>query len=330
MFEINGLMIQADGMQILEEIKSQLSSNGLQLFHTIKPGVNNIQFSCPIHKDGQEKKPSCGMSTVVSHKNGKTYPAGTVHCFTCGYTAELSEFVSNCFGHRDAGIFGNRWLRKNFMTQTIQTRPPINLNLGRGGNVNKVVDKLIIPESVLESYRYYHDYMYKRKLTDEIIELFDVGYDDKKKCLTFPVKDLEGDVVFVQTRSVYTKFHHYSEGVNKTDYVYGAYEVMQYFPDATKVVITESILNCLTLWTLDIPAVALMGTGGGKQYDILNKLPYRCYVCGLDPDEAGELATNKLKTFLGRSKILYKYEYPDERDINDLGEEVLDLPQILV
>lgn len=330
MFEVNGLAIQAEGKTILEEMKYQLSQNGVTLFHTIKPGTNNIQFSCPIHKGGQERKPSCGMSTVQTYSNGKVIPAGTVHCFTCGYTAGLSEFVSNCFGYQDAGIFGTRWLKKNFMSYVVATRPALNLNVSRVNNVNKTVDKVIIPESVLDSYRYYHDYMYKRKLTDEIIELFDVGYDKVKKCLTFPVKDLEGDVVFVQTRSVYTKFHHYSEGVNKTDYVYGAYEVLKYYPNATKVVITESILNCLTLWTLGIPAVALMGVGGGNQYNILRSLPFRSYVCGLDPDEAGDKGIQKLKKFLGREKLLFKYNYLDDRDINDLGEEVLNLEEILL
>lgn len=330
MFEVNGLVIQADGMEILTEMKSQLDANGIQLFHTIKQGVNNIQFSCPIHKGGQERKPSCGMSTVVTYRGGKAFPAGTVHCFTCGYTSNLTEFVSTCFGHQDGGMFGNRWLRKNFMTHAVQNRAPINLNLGRVNDVNKTVNKLIIPESVLDSYRFYHDYMYKRKLNDEIIELFDVGYDKKNKCLTFPVKDLEGDVVFVQTRSVYTKFHHYSEGVNKTDYVYGAYEVLKYYPNATKVVITESILNCLTLWVYGIPAVALMGVGGGNQYSILKKLPYRSYVCGMDPDEAGKQAIQKLKRHLGRTKILFEYKYPDDRDINDLGEEVLQLEEKLL
>lgn len=328
MFEINGLMVQTDGMTIIETLKDELAMTGFPRFHTIKPGPNNIQFSCPIHKDGQERKPSCGMSTVATYKNGKMYPAGTVHCFTCGYTAELSEFVSNCFGKQDSGIYGNRWLRKKFATQQVVTRQPLQLRTERG--VAAKEKKIVIPEHVLDSYRYVHEYMYQRKLTDEIIELFDVGYDANRTCLTFPVKDLEGDVVFIDTRSVRAKFHHYSQGVNKTDYVYGAYEVLKYYPNATKVVITESILNCLTLWTLGIPAVAIMGVGGGNQYKILRQLPFRSYVCGLDPDEAGRNGIQNLKANLGEYKILYEYVYPDGRDINDLGEEAANLPEILL
>lgn len=330
MFEVNGLMIQAEGIDIVEEVKNQLSANGIQLLHTIRMGNGNVQFSCPSHKNGQEKKPSCGMSLTPTYKGGRLIPAGTVHCFTCGYTASLPEFISHCFGKQDAGMFGNRWLKKNYTALTVTTRQPVTLNMARGRNVPKKKEKLIIPESVLDSYRYYHDYMYKRKLTNEIIDLFDVGYDKKTQCITFPVKDLEGDVVFVQTRSVKTKFHHYAAGVNKTDYIYGAYEVLKYYPDATDVVVCESIINALTLWTIGIPAVALMGVGGGRQYEILASLPFRCYTLALDPDPAGQEAMDKIIARLKRKKVLFRYIYPDSRDINDLGEHAKNLQKVLV
>ena len=330
MFEVNGLMIQAEGIDIVEEVRNQLSANGIQLLHTIRMGNGNVQFSCPSHKNGQEKKPSCGMSLTPTYKGGRLIPAGTVHCFTCGYTASLPEFISHCFGKEDAGMFGNRWLKKNYTALALTTRQPVTLNMARRRNVPKQEQKLIIPESVLDSYRYYHNYMYERKLTNEIIDLFDVGYDKKTQCITFPVKDLEGDVVFVQTRSVKTKFHHYAAGVNKTDYIYGAYEVLKYYPDATDVVICESIINALTLWTLGIPAVALMGVGGGKQYEILASLPFRCYTLALDPDPAGQEGMDKIIARLKRKKVLFKYIYPDNRDINDLGDAVLELEKVLV
>lgn len=330
MFEVNGLMIQAEGIDIIEEVRNQVQASGRILLHTIRPGHNNVQFSCPVHKQGQEKKPSCGMSLVPTYKGGRVIPAGTVHCFTCGYTESLPEFISTCFGRQDGGRFGNNWLKRNFMANVVVNRPSLTLNLQRGTNTPQTEEKVVIPESVLDSYRYTHDYMYKRKLTDDIIELFDVGYDRKRKCLTFPVKDLEGDVVFVQTRSVLTKFHHYAAGVNKTDYIYGAYEVLEYFPNAEEVWICESILNALTLWTLGIPAMALMGVGGGNQYDILKRLPFRAYVLALDPDDAGREATKKLVQRLRRQKILYTLQYKTGEDVNDLGDKVLELDKKLV
>lgn len=331
MFEVNGILIQAQGEDIIKEMREQLSANGIQLFHTIKMGVKNVQFSCPSHKNGQERKPSCGMSLEPTYKGGRVIPAGTVHCFTCGYTRELPEFISDCFGRQDAGLFGNRWLKRNFVTTAVESRPSLVLNMSRGKTVPQRKEKLVIPENVLDKYRVYHDYMYERKLTNDIIELFDVGFDRKTQCLTFPVKDLEGDVVFVQTRSVRSKFHHFAAGVNKTDYVYGAYECLNAsHRKINEVWICESILNALTLWVFGIPAIALMGVGGGNQYSILKKLPFRSYVLAMDPDDAGYEATEKLIKQLKRHKLLKKVQYPDSRDINNLGEEVLGLSTVLV
>ncbi len=137
--------------------------------------------------------------------------------------------------------------------------------------------------------------------------------------------------MFVQTRSVNTKFHHYSEGVDKTDYLYGAYECQQYYPEANEVWVCESIINALTLWTLGIPAIALMGVGGGHQFELLKQLPYRSLVLALDPDEPGQIATNKLIKILKGKKLLYTVEYLNSKDdVNDLGDKVLELNKILV
>ena len=327
--EINGLIIDATGEEIITELRDQLLLNGIELFSSVKPGVNNIQFSCPSHKNGQERKPSCGMSLTTTYSGGKPVPPGTIHCFTCGYTTDLPNMISDCFGKQDGGIFGNAWLKKNFTSSVMINRPELKLNTSRT-RVKQEKKKVVIPESILDTYRYTHPYMYKRGLTDEVIEMFDVGYDRERQCLTFPVKDLDGDVVFIQTRSVNTKFHHYAQGVSKTDYIYGAYEAIKY-SKSNKIVITESIINSLTLWTQGIPSVALMGTGGGNQYEILKMLPFRHYVIGTDPDEAGVRACNKLIRNLSNKKVLSKYVYPDStRDINDLKNELFRLKEVLL
>lgn len=337
MLEVNGLNIEATPAQILEDLKYQCEKNGVHYFRSIKPGNDNIQFSCPFHSEGQEKHPSAGMTTVkMTRMNGKVVPAGTVHCFTCGYSAELAEFVSNVFGRMDGGFYGNQWLKKNYTTALVVTREPLKLDMGRGGKEQaRPVHKSYISEAELDSYRYYHEYMWKRGLTKDIVELFDIGYDEKRKCLTFPVHDAEGRVPFIQTRSVGTKFHHYERDVVKTNYLYGEYEGRNEYPDAQQWLVTESVLNALTWWIhmtpkTGIPAVALMGVGGGEQYRLLEQLPGRTLILGLDPDKAGEVASEKIFRLLRRKKVIKRLEYPDwmyeqKKDINDLQEGVQDL-----
>ena len=179
MFTLNGLPILADEIDVLNELKSQLAMNGVYRFSQFKEVTNHIQFPCPMHKDGQEKKPSCGITTAqIRYADGRVVEPGTVHCFTCGYVASLNEMISTLFGHdNDNGQFGNEWLAKNFVTLSVENRPELKLDLDR--HKKSVADKqnnVYITEEELDSYRYIHPYMYKRKLTDDIIELFDIGY----------------------------------------------------------------------------------------------------------------------------------------------------------
>jgi len=317
MFRIAGKPVLVDEMLLLNELKNQLEVNGKQLFHKFKISSSNIQFCCPIHKDGQERKPSCGISTQDKMVNGKLVPAGTVNCFTCGYTASLEEMISNCFGYDDRGEFGKQWVLKNFITMESADRQLLNLDLSRELNVD---NQNFVNEKELDTYRFTHPYMYKRKLTDVVIEKFDIGYDENTNCLTFPVRDINGNTLFVALRSVATKYFHYPEDVDKP--LYGIYELPK---DCDEVIVCESIFNALTCWVYGKPAIALMGLGSEKQYELLTKLPVRSLVIALDPDEQGNRATKKIQRFV-KHKIISLFMYPDymyehKLDINDLTEE---------
>jgi DNA primase len=321
MFYVGNTLILADCLDILQELKRQLEINGILRFAEFKVGEKNIQFNCPIHSNGQERKPSCGVSIV----NQENTPSGTVHCFACGYTATLPEMISHCFGKDDFGAFGKEWLIKNFLTVSIESRKTIDLDLSRNEK-HKQVQKFISEEE-LDTYRYYHEYMYKRKLTDEIIEKFDVGYDGNFKlvtnktqkplrCITFPVRDKDGNTLFIARRSVDMKLFHYPEGVDKP--VYGLYELPE---NVDEIIICESIFNALTCYVYGKPAVALLGLGTEYQYKQLRELPCRKFITALDPDKAGQRATEKLKRALGKNKLVTSYVIPEGKDINDLSKK---------
>jgi len=322
MFFINNNPILADDLEVLNELKNQLAINGINKFSKFKVGNDNIQFTCPVHSDGQEKKPSCGITI----KNKKNLPSGFVHCFTCGYTARLEEMISYCFNKDDNGEFGKEWLIKNFLTITIEDRKPLPLDFSRNTKNNTIN---YITEEELQSYRFYHPYMYKRKLTDEIINKFDVGYDknfklyDKEnklkgtlKCITFPVKDINGNTLFIARRSISNKLFHYPEDINKP--VYGLYELPK---NVEEIIICESIINALTCYVYGKPAVALLGLGTKYQYEQLKNLKCRKFIIALDPDDAGDKATKKLKYYLRKNKIITSYQLIKGKDINDLTNE---------
>lgn len=314
MFTVNGMPILADEMQVIYKLRDDCTIAGINVFHRIRmSGKNNVMTTCPFHKNGQERKPSFGISTVD----------GTCHCFSCGWVGSLEEMISQVFGYNDDGGYGRRWLARNFLSLSIETRKPVEVSMARHKTRRRIIN-IPFTEEQLESYRFIHPYMYERGLTDELIEQFDVGYDKETQCLTFPCYYQDGSPAFIARRSVKTKFFNYPKEVKKP--VYASH--LFYQQDYKYAVICESIFNTLTCWKWGIPSVALLGTGAQEQYDVLRKLPVRKYILGLDPDEAGQKGKDRLRYYLGKYKLLTEYEIPKGKDINDLDGDVLNLREI--
>lgn len=321
MIKLQDTIIQSDTQSILDMLKFDLAQHGVDRFHIFRNNGENIQTNCPFHKNGQERKPSFGVNGEIDK----------CHCFACGWSGTIEEMISELYGYQDEGKFGKRWLIKRFNTIEIETRPNImegfnernnrlnDRNINRLDNLNNnSVDNTYISDEELDKYRYIHPYMYKRGLTDEIIERFDIGYDRERKEITFPVRDIEGRCVFVAGRSVESKFFRLPKGFDKPIYCADKFRAGTY----RTAYITESFLNCLTCWKYNKPAMAMIGTGNKKQYEILNKLPVREYILAFDPDEAGRKATERFRKNVN-GKIIKELVYTDNRDINDLQEEFL-------
>ena len=317
MIKLADTIIQASTEDVINTLRFDLAQKGLNRFAIVRLNGENLQSNCPFHKNGQERKPSFGVNGEIDR----------CHCFSCSWSGTIEEMISELYGYQDEGKFGKRWLVKRFNTVEIETRPNILENFGGRKNVRNSIrcDNItngtisnFITEEELDKYRYIHPYMYSRGLTDEIIERFDIGYDRERKEITFPVRDIEGRCVFVAGRSTERKFFRLPKGMDKPIYCSHLFRYGTY----TRAYITESFLNCLTCWKYDKPAMALIGTGNRKQYEILNKLPVREYILAFDPDEAGRKATERFRKNV-HGKIIKELVYPDNRDINDLQEEFL-------
>lgn len=320
---INDVQFNCELEDILQELRSQLIANGSQLIAKYKDGSSHIQICCPYHNNGMEKRPSAGIRKID----------GLFHCFACGEVHSLQEVISYCFGYTDdlVGVFGWKWLLKNFATVQVEERKAVELDLSRSGLYSKVTSNCgninrdnynFVAEEELKKYRYIHPYMYKRKLTDDIIDLFDIGYDKDTQCITFPVKDIHGRVLFIARRSVNTKYFHYPCGALKP--VYGLYELSQcdVFPD--EVIVCESMLDALTCWVYGKYAVALNGLGTQQQFRQLQELPCRKLILATDNDEAGQTARSRIR-YNVRNKLITEFQLPDgKKDINDLSKEEFD------
>lgn len=310
MITVRDSIINAELDTVLKVLKSELAIKGITRFNMFRPNGINIQTNCPFHKGGQERKPSFGINSQT----------GQCHCFTCGWAGNISRMISELFGRQDDGEFGEDWLIKRFNSIAVEHRPDIFV---APRSHNKGSSPVYVTEEELDTYRYTHPYHYTRGLTDELLEQFDIGYDSNTDCITFPVWDIKGNCVFVARRNVNTKFFNYPRDVEKPVYLANLFTTGQY----KKAYITESFLNALTYWKYGKPAMALIGTGTEEQYEILNRLPVREYILALDPDEAGFKATERFRRGV-KNKVIKQVVYNDDRDINDLQEQCLQLREI--
>lgn len=325
---VNDIMINASCEEILAELQRQLAINKIPYLQKIHDSGRNIQVQCPYHGNGQERRPSAG----ILKKDG------TFHCFACGEVHTLPEVISYVFDKDDMfGKWGMRWILKNFATVKVEERADVEIDLERNHTTNKnsVLDNSadnkhssFVTEEELDSYRYYHEYWTKRGIIDDdIIELFDLGYDKRTNCITFPVRDIDGNCLFVARRNVETKWFNYPKDVEKP--LYGLYELhraflsevnpLYAFSELHKVelYITESMIDCILLWQAGKYAVALNGTGSSEQFKQLRTLPCRHLILATDNDKAGKLAREKLRKALS-NKLITEIQFPEYR--KDIGE----------
>lgn len=296
-------------INILYRIKRQAPR---EVFKDIQEKPEYIRITCPNldHKGGQESHPSC---SVYSSYYSDTIMPGTVHCFTCGYTASLPKLVSDCFNADEE--FGKNWLAENFGEDYLYELPKM-------GEIKLPEPKLkqeefFLDPSVLEDYNYWHPYMEKRKLTKEIVSKFKIGYDKATNSLTFPVWDEKGNLVTITRRSVEGKRFELQPGQDKLVYLLNF--VLNEHAD--EVYVCESQINALTCWKYGLPAIALFGTGSKKQYEILNRQPISRYVLCFDGDEAGRKGAERFKQNINGCAFIYEVKMPPGKDVNDLSEK---------
>ena len=301
---------------VLDELASQLESNGIQLLKKRNNLQTHIMVQCPYHGNGQEKKPSAGFRK----------DDGKFHCFACNEVHSLPEVISYCFGKYDdvLGKFGLKWLQKNFQHLEVEQREALKLDLSRK-KVKK--ESKYVSEEELDSYRYTHPYLYERGMTDEIIEIFDLGYDEVSRSITFPMRDVNGNTLFISRRRVKYKRYDYPKGVEKP--LYGLYELYNTDfisgsrnPNKYDIIVCEGMFDALTCWVYGKPAVALNGTGNELQFKQLRELPCRKLILATDMDKAGLDARQRIRDNV-KNKIIteYRWNLKDYKDINAMPKQ---------
>ena len=312
------------------------------LLRTKKKVGDYMTCYCPFHNNGNEKKPSCGILLTEQFKGGTHYPEGFWHCFSCGYANQLEQGITDILSNHGLSGTGEEWLSANIPDYSATDKeseslipPSLITAISNQYAIDYIDEKQgvspkYVSEKELASYRYTVPYMYERKLTDEIIEKFDVGFDANFRpygktskpipSLTFPVRDERGNTLFIYRRSIENRFHNYPKEVLKP--VYGLDQIPTGYQGP--VYVCESIINALTLWTYGYVAVALMGTGNSYQISQLRKLGVHDFVLCMDGDESGARGSEKLYRRLSDIAMVWRIDMIEGEDVNSIDRETFE------
>lgn len=322
--KIDNLELSCTVKEILDKFIPEVKEAGYPFFSQGYKYTNGYYMvQCPYHKFGKENHPSGEFSETD----------GTFWCFNCKELHQLPDVITYCLN-----TDGKLWLLDNFESSEIEERVT---HFNFGNESKKSHNKSYVNPKVLDNYNKKHPYMYKRKLTDEVIEKFQIGYDECFKidgytadkvpithnvgeCITFPVKNEKGDIVFIARRAINQKFFFYPEGAEKP--VYGLYEIYQEQKagkQITDVYVCESMLDALAIWSWGKYAVALNGTGTKLQYEILQKSNIRNFILATDNDFAGQKARERFRQHI-KNRLIREIDYTSYgtcKDINDMTKE---------
>lgn len=275
------------------------------LFRVWKESGDDIATQCPFHGGGNERNPSFGICVA---RHNPHY--GKYHCFACGVSGTIIDLVNRLHNKPVDSDYGITVAQSFGDVELLDSRNQIHL-LPRQ---KKVVEDTVSPYELITYRQEHSDYLTNRGIRQDIQDAFDCGFDSLNRAVTFPVHNVNGSTAFIVRRAVDLKWYNYPAGVKKI--MYGLYELTQICPGAKQVVLVESVINALTLWGMQIPALAFLGTGSKEQIDYLNTLPVRHWILGMDGDSAGQTATIKLSRRLRAHTTVMPI--PPGYDINDL------------
>lgn len=177
--------------QVLKDLKLQLYGAGL--LKEIKNTGSDLMCTCPFHANGKEHNPSCGVLLQQKVTKDKTYEAGTVHCYTCGYTADLPQFVADLLG-LSSPVEGFKWLVNQYNYQTEERELP-DLDMYRGSTAkSSVLEESLVKQytqNLLQSEEACR-YLHKRRIANWVLEAYELGFDPEDKCFKPVVEDLGG------------------------------------------------------------------------------------------------------------------------------------------
>ena len=305
-----GRALNVELEQALDDLRVEAMLKGKGEYIQKKaPAPNDIFVTCPnyeAHGGVPEKTPSCSIRRED----------GVVHCFGCGFHTSFPGLVAHILGLKSA-VEGFAWIRRKYSAPKPGQRKSILT-----GEQKRLEKKLYITEDALEQYNWDHPYMFERHLTGEVVDWFDVGYDQETDSLTFPMRDVDNRIVFIKKRPIKKKGpgkYIIEEGADKREIVYGLFMVKRYIERVKMLYISEGEMDTLSWYCAEKYGAGLQGS---ELFDEQVRQLVRLYrgrpIClALDNDKAGYKCFHQCVDKLSPYFPLYRLVYPRDQYFKD-------------
>jgi DNA primase len=311
----------------------------------VKIKTDFISAVCPFHKGGQETRPSFWVNRA----------GGYWGCFTCGTRGGSLKWLLKELGIRNPGLVARIEDADELYHSGKQTADKVRAQRRKDGPLG---GEHTLPESLLGVYDWLPVDLVNEGFSPTILQVHDVGYDRDRNRITFPIRDLNGDLIGISGRTtigVQPKYLVYSgpklvNGERKNG------ELGEWYPNYSNSGVRDQLwrmdkcwqlLNCneggqgylilvegykAALWMAQHgwgTTVALMGAYlSPGQERIVRRLGVPTYIF-LDNNRAGRRGSRKICQRLGVSSFrVYEVTYPtycdEDAQPDDLEEKEID------
>jgi len=158
-------------------------------------------------------------------------------------------------------------------------------------------------------------YYFGRKITEDSMKKFDLGYSESQDMVTIPVHSPDGMLVGFVGRSVEGKEFKNTPGLPKGKTLFNLSRVKT----SRKVYVVESSFDAIRLDQCGMPAVATLGSNVSNIQTELLKKYFNDIIVIADNDDAGNSMSKRLQEKLGAkvSVIHLETKYKDIGDMDD-------------
>jgi DNA primase len=239
---------------------------------------------------------------------------GTFFCFSCHHVTGLIELVMHQTGR--SYFESARFIKGKESSGSIQN--DIMLRLEEKPDYVPYDEVLVkrLNSTAIDSPRAM-SYFMGRRIQEDSVKKFSLGYSEKQDMVTIPVHSPDGILVGFVGRSVEGKDFKNTPKLPKSKVLFNLHRIKS----AKNVYVVESSFDAIRLDQCGFPAVATLGSNvSAFQADLLKKY-FNDIIVIADNDEAGGNMVTKLQDKLGSrvSVLALDSKYKDIGDMDDVA-----------